>query len=291
ALIASIIPLMVVALITEPWKTVRSADPHLEKVYAAMEDHSSVFRCDRLSFLTDPTSKSCNLVEAVDPAAAKILLVGNSHANSIKEALIDRARVAGYGLRMLRANEKLGTRGARPKFVLEEVRQHDIDYVISHSRMYVGVERMDFHLNAIQAMLARADELSFKFIFVDPVPERDDHVPKAAYQAISLDQPVRLRSKTITDYEAENGLFLNALDEIDDPNFKRFDLAPLLCSPDCRFADDDGNLLYLDGDHLSLTGAEYIGRVWDRLFAFVADDVNDASTTLRDTKTPSDSRF
>jgi len=48
------------------------------------------------------------------------------------------------------------------------------------------------------------------------------------------------------------------------PEIKVIDLAHALCDDDWCFGSQNGILLYIDDDHLSLRGAEYVVRqLWD----------------------------
>ncbi len=268
-----VVPAFAFLIVTQPWKVEANSNQPVDKVYAAMQDTSEVFRCHFTTFLTEPTSKSCQLTAAAEGTdRPKALLVGNSHANAIKEALIDRAEAGGIELRMIKDNVYLGLGDARPKILKQEMIEHDIDYLIVHARWNPNPSRIPRNVAAIRATAEMASGLGAKMIFLDPVPIYDVHIPKVVLASLKDEDVIDLPDQTYLDYLKSNRPLLDGIEDIQSDAFVRFQVGHLFCKPDCAVLDDEGKLLYMDEHHLTNTGAEYIGTVLDGMFQFIEDD-------------------
>jgi hypothetical protein len=86
-----------------------------------------------------------------------------------------------------------------------------------------------------------------------PVPVYGAHVPAALYA--NLKRGDALPETTLDEIRQRQAPLTARVRAIPSPMFRYYDLAPALCDPKCRLADDDGRPLYFDGGHLTLAGA------------------------------------
>lgn len=217
------------------------------QVFHAWQDRAT-YRCGKLKRVTEPRGLSCSLNDLIE-GEPTTLLVGNSHADSIKETLKSIAIEKRINLRMMKENCNLGKSTCSPTSLNQEIERHNIDMLIVHSSPK-AVEAP-----AIQEFF-HADKNTTKVVYVASVPIWDFHVPKAVYQSQNI--WAEHQSQTLQDYQEAYGAIINAIQSIDDKRLGVIEIADMLCRPDCRIQSEDGALLYFDTNHLTLTGAEYI---------------------------------
>lgn len=108
--------------------------------------------------------------------------------------------------------------------------------------------------------LARAKGMAV--VVVAPVPQYDESVPKAMYEATSGDYAFAFDRRH---HEEAISAFKNFEGELTEDGAWIFDPAEILCPPDrkCLFADSALKPYYFDAGHLTLTGASQLEPMFD----------------------------
>jgi hypothetical protein len=109
-----------------------------------------------------------------------------------------------------------------------------------------------------------------------PVPVHDNHVPRALARQAPTGRAYD-SGTTLADYRSSHARLLALLENEDELTLLR--PAPLLCTPVCR-VERDGRSLYADNNHLSRTGATYLGELWLEEDAAAFASVASASGTV-----------
>lgn len=224
------------------------------KISAAFLDRD-VYRCGKIKRIAEPFSESCSLT-GDDTSEHGFLLVGNSHADAIKFRLTEVIQSKKGSLRLMKQNYSIGN-GITPSLVLAEAKKHKISTVILHS----SADLINFE--AIRDLVMISAEEGINVAYIDPVPTFDYHVPEKLYGTLS--EKASFESGTaLKDYRKKHEDLSKKIDmlEAGSKNFRRYQVAHLLCTPACQVVDDVGRPLYFDSSHLTLTGAEKLKAVF-----------------------------
>jgi peptidoglycan/LPS O-acetylase OafA/YrhL len=226
-------------------------------IFAGSADRET-YRCGKLARLLDPTELSCALHEGA-AAAPRLMLVGDSHADSIKASVVAAAREIDATLRFVVPNEPLISGNHNADVVIEDAVRHRVDHVLVH------FSRGNPPIDALRRLVTLADRHGIRVSYIAPVPVWRGSVPKALYENLRDGTP--LPQQDIADYRAMNEVYLAPVRAIDAPNFSFFETAPYLCGSTCRLVDADGHPLYFDNHHLTLTGAAQLTELFRRVIA------------------------
>jgi hypothetical protein len=99
-------------------------------------------------------------------------------------------------------------------------------------------------------------------VVIAPVPEYDESVPRAMYEATHGDFAFAFAREH---HEAAISAFRTFASELTADGASIFDPAEILCPPDrkCLFADSAKKPYYFDAGHLTLTGASQLEPMFD----------------------------
>lgn len=212
------------------------------------------FRCGLIARVTLLSSRSdfC-LISSENRGSTNILFAGDSHANSIKEALV--AALPGRNVYLLNENEGLSAQSLET-YIAALNRKH-FDYLILHSR----INNIDSE--ALNILVGVLDGLNTKLIIIGPTPELEFSVPPYLMQFVDTTKTsdeVYLSGFTLEDYNLEYQKELNNYRRLDQFGKLTFiDIGPVYCTPRCQIANlNDLKPFYFDYGHLTLTGAMHM---------------------------------
>jgi peptidoglycan/LPS O-acetylase OafA/YrhL len=223
-------------------------------IYTSMQDRET-YRCGKLNRLLAPFSSVCVLHDAGD-GARKVLLWGDSHADSLKPALERLAAEQKFTLYLNAMNCSAGeSQGicASNAQVLNEIAALHIDEVIFHDA--TGKEAAGFWPQW-NATLARLKELAVGATVISPVPWFDRPVPARLLEQAAAGVSPHV-SVTVADYRrqlAEHDAFRQAISAT--YPFVRFvDVESAACPQGACPAHHDFKVFYFDSGHLTVSGA------------------------------------
>ena len=209
------------------------------------------FRCGillRLPLFSDP-SKTCLLANSPEDMK-KVLLMGNSHANAIKEAVV--AALPHSSVYLLNENNPLSVLNVKTyEAAIADLRPK---IVILHSS--AGSTNFD----ALKDLMAFTKNKGIDFVIIDPVPTPGFDVPSAAYSLRnSLNSLVNFEDAkfTIESYYMGNKVELNYYSKLTSfGEILQIPVADLFCSPFCQIVDSQTlKPFYFDSGHVTKTGA------------------------------------
>lgn len=232
-----------------PWIKNISISDHEQKIFNASQDRST-YRCGKSIRVINPTSLVCNLSNELIDKDNKIILVGNSHADSIKKTFTRVAAENGQAVYFIVQNNPLMAGGLTPDVVVSEAKSKGVKHIVVH------FSPSGITAASLRELVSIAEGNSIKVTFIDPVPIWKSHIPKMMYrQAKGFDDN---EFQTKEDYLSVNAEFFSELDKISNDNFKRVSVVDYLCTPNCIYKSEDGTPLYFDNGHLTLTGSNAI---------------------------------
>ena len=232
-------------------------DEKVNRISMAIEDRTE-FRCgtwDRLSLfrIIPGTSKSCKISQN---GRANYLLVGNSHADSIKSALASQLEKAGNSLYILKDNFALSN--SNFDLVILEATRLKVAGIVLHSS--AGTTNPI----TVRRLARFAREQGINLVVIGPVPTYSVSVPKAILNGETAGSfaPILLRYKA-SESKKENELWVA---EARAAGYLFIEAELVFCESLCRVSTDDGYPFYFDESHLTLTGAKFlIGRISESL--------------------------
>lgn len=114
-----------------PWVKNLTTSEEQQKVFSAFQNRS-IYRCGQLIRIIEPQALSCNLTEGLVGTKNSILLVGNSHADSIKSTFAEVAEQNGITTYFIVQNNPLMSGGLSPQSVVNEAKSKYIKHIVVH---------------------------------------------------------------------------------------------------------------------------------------------------------------
>jgi len=227
------------------------------KIFDAFVDRSP-YRCGKIFRIMNPNSITCELTKYISNKEGSVLLIGNSHADSIKTVFSEVATSKGVKVYFLVPNNPLmDGSGISIAKVLDEAKQHNSDHIVMH------YSPSAISTSAISSLAREAEKNGIKISFIMPVPVWEEHIPEALYYNHKHARP--LPSQTKNDYLTSTSALRKALRKIELPNFKVYEVYNYFCNDKCALLSDGRRPLYFDSAHLTLTGSTRLSQLFENI--------------------------
>ena len=250
---AGTLSIFVLSLLGSLFQETRFTQEQLQ-IFYTWEDRAP-YRCGKLFRITNPRDRICPLSEDKQNKLKPVLLVGNSHADSIKKAFNATANELGYQTYFYVTNRPLMRESSiTAQTVIGDAKKIGADKVVLH----YSPKGVDIAELIRLSKLAVESEISVSVIA--SVPTYSYHIPKELY--LSSKQESTPIEKTLRDYHYENKDELTELRAI--LGIKLIEPAPLVCTPQCKIKTLDGKLAYFDAEHLTLSGAWLLKNAYQK---------------------------
>ena len=227
-------------------------------IFDAFSDRST-YRCGKLIRFLEPRAISCDLTPEVDKPEQSVMLVGNSHSDSIKTSFVKASEVHQSKLLFVVSNAPLEKNGdVSPKQLVDEAMNKRVDKLVLHFKS------SSISNEIIDEVIEQAQTAGIKVYFIEPVPEWEDSVPVTMYDAIHKESYMT-EKQTKTDYLNRNAAQINFIRAIKKDNFESFPIVDYFCNPNCKYASNDGKPFYFDQHHLTITGSNQLKEVFNKI--------------------------
>lgn len=224
------------------------------KIFDAWEDRSP-YRCGKIFRLLNPGKRICSITKNPTDSLKPVLLVGNSHADSIKTEFANVAKNLGYETFFYVPNNPLMTNSSINSItILNDAK------AINSKKIVLHFSPKGVNYNELKSLVRLATREKIAISLIAPVLTYDKSIPKMLYEK-SIGNKQEL-TQTIADYKRKNFEEVSLLRELLMKNFIEVD--GILCTPDCEMLDEDGKPLYFDEGHLTLTGARKLSSVYEK---------------------------
>ncbi len=123
--------------------------PAEQKIFAALDDRAE-YRCGKLFRITNPGSDTCLIWHGKGKAVGEIFLVGDSHADAVKQVFADAAGARGYAVRFAVANDPLLNPALGPEWVMARAKGPVVLHFFGHqyAQDKTGAGRVDYTAHA-----------------------------------------------------------------------------------------------------------------------------------------------
>ena len=225
-------------------------------IFQAWSDRTE-YRCGKINRILHPLALTCEITAPLKNPAHRVLLVGDSHADSIKSTFASVAQSQNVAVRFMVENNPLSDGGTSPRRLIEEAQKNGVGSIVLH---YAPAGILPATIAELAA-LTQAAGLTLGFIL--PVPGWKEHVPKALWKKLKQQHP--LPSQSAADYLSANNALIKQFSRVELRNLKIYPTAHNLCQPICKMSDEFGRPLYFDSGHLTLTGSEQLRQDLERV--------------------------
>lgn len=202
------------------------------------------YRCGKISRLINPFEEVCHLVRS--SSDKKLLLLGNSHADSLKSAVVAEANRLNFDLYFWVQNDPLMYDPSDLEKVIKEIEEHKIGYVLLH------YSNGALSANTLKDFVYQTSSLGVVSIVLGPVPTWPKSVPALVWSAKEFEP------RLVQDYSKFQRLNPQSLileSQSKELGISYYDLAKFMCSPNCKYSLNNGTPIYFDSNHLNLEGA------------------------------------
>ena len=222
-----------------------------KNIFAGLKDRAA-YRCGKLKRIMDPKAVTCKInKENFDKS---ILLVGNSHSDSIKTSFSNVAEKHKFNTYFVVSNTPLIEGPFTVDVLLKEAARLKTDRIVMH---YSSPALDDKLLDKIEALIKHKD-MSVDFIM--PVPIYNEPVPKILYENNSA------ALYNVNKYLNDNSNFFGKIETLETkyPNLRVIQVKQILCNPKCLISDANKYPYYFDSNHLNLTGAKLLEPIFNK---------------------------
>ena len=235
------------------------------------------FRCGQSHVLSNPSSEFCNLADEQKQKSKSILIVGDSHADVLKEMIADVGVKTGMEVRLSVRNCDLGRYGS-----LSFCNNTVLEKLISQAKA-AGVtdifaisywETDKFNSQTFKTDLSKLTSAGFHVHVFLTVPSHDSYDPKDRAQSALSGNPLDFSGMSRQEHEnkiaAQKGI-LSAAIEGQEEHVRLIDPSVPFChSGQCEWSKN-GIPYYLDTNHLTFTGGEVLRPLFGELFRSIKD--------------------
>jgi peptidoglycan/LPS O-acetylase OafA/YrhL len=225
-------------------------------IYRAWDDRDT-YRCGKLVRLLQPTSITCEITGPIVMPNRRVLLVGNSHADSLKATFAAAAYAKKVSVFFMVENNPLMPGGISPELLIRKAQSLKADAIVLHYSPGA------IPSSVVNQLVGLAKENGLKISLILPVPIWNRHVPMVLWEHL---KGIRdLPTQGMNDYARFNGVLISEASKIHYDKFKVYQTADVFCKPDCMLVSSAGKPLYFDAGHLTLTGSQMLRERFDRV--------------------------
>lgn len=228
--------------------------PNELSISYAFQDRSE-YRCGKVFRVFNPTARVCPINKGIQNT--NVLLLGNSHADSIKETFIEVSNEYEVSAYFWVKNNPLMRGGAGIDEVYSEVKEKKISHVFLH----YSSKALD--ILTLTNFLQKLSDENVSVTILGSVPVWSNSIP---YLMWNQDKFIDELDRNYEDYFQDNFDELTSIRKLVNEQTEYLDIAALLCNPMCKYSNKDYEPYYWDSGHLTLTGSQLIKEPLNEIF-------------------------
>ena len=228
--------------------------PNEVSISYAFQDRSE-YRCGKVFRMFNPTARVCPINKGIQNS--NVLLLGNSHADSIKETFIEVSKEYEVSAYFWVQNNPLMRGGAGIDEVYSEVKEKKISHVFLH------YSSTTLDVLTLTNFLQKLSDENVSVTILGSVPVWSNSIP---YLMWNQDKFIDELDRNYEDYYQDNFDELTSIRKLLNEQTQYLDIAALLCNPMCKYSNKDYEPYYWDSGHLTLTGSQLIKEPLNEIF-------------------------
>ncbi len=231
-----------------------------KNIFSGLTDRS-VYRCGLFFPIIHPNTLTCRI--NTDEQKQSVVLLGNSHSDSIKNVFADIAVQHGFNTYLFAVNDPMTREILPPEAIIQETLRRHAKWIFIHYK----VDTLNPNKLDRLAELAAKHQIRLSLIMPVPVYEHGNYYYKSIPATLYYG-----RSSHITeqDYLKRNQALIQQAKQLEAryPNFQTLPVVQTFCTPVCQISTADKRPYYFDDDHLTLTGSQLMVPVIRQAFEF-----------------------
>lgn len=249
--------------------------PEAVQPFLAAPGERGTFRCGKIYAMLHPAAQTCPLYSS-SQESGNVLVLGDSHADVLKEMIANAAQSTGRGVHLAVRNCDLGRFGTYDfcsrdvlARLLAEAQALGVTHVVAIS--YWEPEKFDAESMGtdIAALLSQGMSLTI----LSRVPNDPSYDPRDRARAALAGAALDFSGIPLERYIATNrdidAMIATAASRFPPDLVGILSPADLLCPEKYCLYHENGILLYIDTNHLSYTGANLLLPMFEDLFALL----------------------
>ncbi|MCC9622551.1 acyltransferase [Thalassospira sp. MA62] len=216
------------------------------------------FRCGKFYSLLHRGDELCKLNDL--KSNKKVLLLGNSHADSIKKSFMDVATDQEYELWFVVQNEAL--LGQPGSLDVGDVVSAAIKYGINHVVLHYSPHSIS--MNIVSKLQKELHKRGILFAYISPVPTWGTNVPQMLIS--ELKQGKYREAQSYQKYLDANKEVFQHFSHKYEGDAVFLDVGIKLCQPECDMVSRAGDAYYFDRGHMTLSGGRQLIPIFQDLF-------------------------
>ena len=222
-------------------------------VSKSLEDYDRR-RCDWLAKLSNLNSLTCPVLN-IDSPSKKVLLVGDSFANSIKPLIKNFAQSRNYNLYINKNNSRLI--GDSLESTFDVAKSLKVNLMILHSSKNVSASEA----SRMKNLLLSNPQLHV--VIIQPTPIFKFSIGKQVVNESRLEsKPIVVYPRDLQNYADLGSPLEDSLERL-----RYLEIVSLLCPSYCVYSDKSGAALYFDFGHITNSGLKLLNPIDNQLQA------------------------
>lgn len=225
-----------------------------KNIFSAWNDRD-IYRCGKIFRILNPRENVCPINKIY--SENNVLLVGNSHADSLKAEFAKVAEQNDLGAFFYVPNDPLLGGKIDAKTVVADAKRFDAKIIVLHYSKLYGKAPLMKEIRLLTE-LVKTNEISL--VLIAPVPTYSVNVPQAMYEMEQQQSKVSNLSNNIQAHVKSIADFQSFISTLGNNEIMLVDPASILCplNSNCLFADEMKHPYYFDEAHLTLTGSAFL---------------------------------
>ena len=194
-----------------------------QNISAASQDRSP-YRCGRVFRFLNPQERVCRISE--QRSEKHLLLVGDSHADSLKQRFASAANNAGYDVYFYALNNPLTRHEIRSRTIIDDAERLRASAIVLHFN--IDAYASPAWVAEFRSLVDLAVGRDLPTIIIGPVPTYAEHIPQLLHREFDLHEPLMPR-KTRDEHIFETAIFKEVVGRYDERRVKVYDPSAWLC--------------------------------------------------------------
>jgi peptidoglycan/LPS O-acetylase OafA/YrhL len=234
-----------------------------KKISYAIKDKAN-YRCGTFFKIFNPYNNMCELTKL--NTGKKSLLIGDSHADSIKITMKEIALKKGYQLYFYHSDQIFTSKKITPEKIIETINKEFIEKIIIHFSIGAYLEgRTD-----LKKFINLAIKEGYEIIIIAPTPDFEISIPKYIDMKNNLKTNELKNNKFFSNLRKEytsTNIFWKYMSAINKENIKILEPTSVFCqNTQCLVTNNEGKLLYRDSNHLTITGSNFLKKLFENIY-------------------------
>jgi len=228
-------------------------------IFNAWEDRA-YYRCGKLARILNPTSNVCLIGNDLD--SDRVLLLGNSHADSIKINFQESMKDNGMTTFFYVHNNPLISSTHNSEFISNEVIKNGISTIVIHysPSFYDNYNSIARITAFVQMMKAK----NISVLFIAPVPVYEHHIPRTMLELLD-ESSSKITLTNYDDYKISAASFDKFINKNNVSLEDVFYPHTIFCPErECAY-QREGAPYYFDSEHLTLTGGIQLQSIFNEI--------------------------